>query len=335
MTRANTKPRLRRPPKADASIYAALSQRFRARELYAYSYDHERGHWSTWETETDWLATERNGTVRVPAEGHGPTDWQRSDLLAWLEIETTKPKMTRTRQVTRPDGGGGSDLVAALEATYGAIRANHDELPDVVIITGSGMDSYGLKWGHFGPDRWKEALTDGRRPEMFIGGERLACGAELTLQTMLHECAHALACVRGVADTSRQHRYHNRRFVELANELGLDYPHGGPDATIGFSAVEITDEARKRYEGTLSRLSSAITLHLDDPRALLVGTTGGAGLGGHGGRVAGGKRTTGTGGTSLVRAVCACEPGRIIRVSATVLAGPAITCECCEKAFAA
>jgi hypothetical protein len=52
-------------------------------------------------------------------------------------------------------------------------------------------------------------------------------GATHTLTTILHEATHALAHARGVKDTSRQGKYHNRRFMELAGELDLEWP---PDA---------------------------------------------------------------------------------------------------------
>jgi hypothetical protein len=42
------------------------------------------------------------------------------------------------------------------------------------------------------------------------------------LATLLHEAAHGLAHVRKIPDTSRQGRYHNRRYQVLAEELGLD-----------------------------------------------------------------------------------------------------------------
>jgi hypothetical protein len=336
MTRTKGRSRITRPPKADAAIYAALSERFRLKKLYAYSY--ENGTWSTWETGHDFDATSRNGCYRcecAPDCGHGPTDWDRDELMAWLDIDQA-PKVTRKRQPKVPaDHQGGSEIVQALEAAYAKIREHHPELPAVVIITGSGLDSYGLRWGHFARDRWIDALANGRRPELFVGGERLACGAELTFQTMFHESAHALACVRGVQDCSRQNRYHNCRFLEIAREVGLDYPHGAPDPTIGYSAVELTDTARKHYRRTIDRLQRAVNLHLDNPLTGLGKGTAGT-LGGHGGRVKGGsKRTRGTGGASLVKAVCACEPARIIRVSRTVLDGPAIRCDACEQEFAA
>jgi len=334
MTRTNRRPGVMRPPKADAAIFEELSQRFCRGELYSYSY--ENGVWSTWETMHDSDATQRKGRYRcycVPRCSHGPTDWDRSDLIAWLDLDQPST-VTRTRQAKgTTEHKGGSDIIQALEGAYAKFRTNHPELPPVVIITGSGMDSYGLRWGHFARDRWIDALNEGRRPELFVGGERLACGAELTFQTMLHESVHALACVRGVQDCLRQNRYHNRRFLEIAREVGLDYPHGAPDPTIGYSAVELTDVTRKRYGPAMALLERAVRLHLDNPLATLgKGLTGT--LGGHGGRVkGGGSRARGTGGASLVKAVCGCA--RIVRVSRSTLDAGAITCGLCGEEFAA
>ena len=45
------------------------------------------------------------------------------------------------------------------------------------------------------------------------------------MEVMLHEAAHALAIRRGIKDTSAAgNRYHNKRFVALAAELGLRGP---------------------------------------------------------------------------------------------------------------
>jgi hypothetical protein len=333
MTSTHRRRRMVRSPKADEPIRAELSARFRRKELWSYCY--ENGVWSTWATRHDYAATQRNGRYRcecAPDCGYGPTDWDRAELLAWLGLEDRPARRARKpRQPKVPaEHEGGSEIVRALEAAYGKVRKLLLDLPAVVIITGSGQDSHGVRWGHFARDRWIDALNNGRRPELFVGGERLACGAELTLQTLLHECVHALACVRGVQDTSRQGRYHNGQFRTLAQEVGLTYPHASPDAALGYSAVELTDDARKRYGAALDDLERAVRLHLDNP---LAGTATTGGRGGHGAR--GGSAPRGTGGASLMRAVCACEPPRIIRVSRTVLDGAAICCEACTKAFAA
>lgn len=233
---------------------------------------------------------------------------------------------------------GGSHVVAALEGAYGDVRMVCPELPRAVtFVTGSGLTGHGLKWGHCAPDRWRDALAHNRRPEVFIGGERLATGAELTLQTLLHECAHLLAIVRGVRDTSRGVRYHNGRFVELAGELGLTYEHPHPDPGIGYSAVVLTDAARKLYGPTIARLADAITLSLDNPLDGLAGLLGGltspVGLpGGHGGKVRG-RAPTGPN-RNLMRFTCECEPPRILRMAPKVYELADVTCGECNERFA-
>jgi len=99
----------KRPPRADAAIAGALSERFRSEEIYAYSY--ERSTWTTWETRHDFDATERNGSYRcccAPMCPHGPRDWERADLVAWLGLDVPP-----VRKLTR------AQLVAALRAVDG------------------------------------------------------------------------------------------------------------------------------------------------------------------------------------------------------------------------
>ena len=53
-----------------------------------------------------------------------------------------------------------SGLIAALEQTWTDIRHRTPELPEVVVVTGTGLSSSALhidaKWGHFGADHWVE-----------------------------------------------------------------------------------------------------------------------------------------------------------------------------------
>jgi enoyl-CoA hydratase/carnithine racemase len=120
----------------------------------------------------------------------------------------------------------GSELVSALEDAWTAIRRDHPELPPAVLITGAGSlgTRSGLRLGHFAASRW-QAGADGALGEIFVGGEGLKRGARPVLATLLHEAAHVLAHKRGIKDTSRQGRYHNRRFKTLAEELGLHVDH--------------------------------------------------------------------------------------------------------------
>jgi hypothetical protein len=243
----------------------------------------------------------------------------------------------------------GSALVAALEATYAEVRKHTPDLPEIIFITGTGLGLFSAKWGHYRRDAWTDALakegkeggaTDaadalaaGRRPEIFIAGERLACGAEDTLETILHEAAHALAVVREVKDTSRDFRYHNKRFLGLAEELGLTYPHEKPHPVIGFSDTALTDETKKTYAKVIKRLDAAITVYLDTFKRLGIGQgdNGDGKTGGDGGIKVPPKGGRSKSSRNNVKATCGC--GRIIRASKKVLADGPITCGLCGEDF--
>lgn len=231
----------------------------------------------------------------------------------------------------------GSELVKALEVVWREIVKRHPELPDVVMITGSGLDMLGAKWAHFWRERWTDKSDKSTRPELFVAGERLACGAELTLQSLLHEAAHALAFVREIKDTSRQNRYHNREFVKCANELGLEYAHECPDSVIGFSAVTLTDEAKTAYASVIAKLDAAIKMHLPGFESYGISATGGDGThtmtGTNGTKLR--RRTTVTTGPSRnnIKYVCQCETPRIMRMAKSTFEAAPITCGACGKDF--
>lgn len=66
-------------------------------------------------------------------------------------------------------------------------------------------------------------------------GELLSAGGRALMEVTLHEAAHALATRRAIKDTSAAgNRYHNKRFVALAAELGLRGPDV-PDKITGWS----------------------------------------------------------------------------------------------------
>ncbi len=250
----------------------------------------------------------------------------------------------------------GSALIAALERTWATIRQRHPELPDVVVITGTGLRhatsaSVDAKWGHFGAERWVQGrpqpadaptteaghgakldLKPNRKPELFVAGECFAEGAEHTLTTMLHEATHALAHDRQVQDTSRQGKYHNRRFVQLAAELGLAWPADAKAHPVsGFSEVQMTEQARAVYADAIANLKAAITLHLDTFRRLRLGGAGQAGAepaGDDGAAEGTGEKTF-----NRTKLVCGCYPERSIRVSPKQAARGPILCGACGEEF--
>jgi hypothetical protein len=230
----------------------------------------------------------------------------------------------------------GSTMVAALESAYEAVRANVPDLPRVVFITGTGLMARGAKWGHYGADRWVEGRPDaeetsaqpGRIPEVFIAGERLACGAAETFQTLLHEAVHALARVRGINEVSRDFRYHNKRFVAMAEELGLEWPEGqAPHPAIGFSAVVLAEGTLERYADTVAALDEAIVAHLDTFKGW-VGTGNSTTAGGVAEPPA---KPAPKSKRNNDKATCGC--GRIIRASKKVLAEAPIICGSCGEEF--
>ena len=118
------------------------------------------------------------------------------------------------------DSQAASRILKVLEDIWLEIRRRHPEIPPVVIIIASGTDGKQARWGHHAPGRWHVAGET--RTEIMISGEGLRRPPRDVLGTLLHEAAHALAAARGIQDTSRQGRYHNIRFAQLARELGID-----------------------------------------------------------------------------------------------------------------
>jgi hypothetical protein len=104
-------------------------------------------------------------------------------------------------------------LVGALTAAWRAIQVRHAAVPDVVLTVGSG--TIGVKpgqgrFGHFAAARWQRG--DEALAELFVGGEGLNRGVGPVLATLIHEAAHGVAFARGVKDTSRGGKYHNKKF---------------------------------------------------------------------------------------------------------------------------
>jgi hypothetical protein len=215
--------------------------------------------------------------------------------------------LTPTRQLE--SGTVTGPLVVAIERTWAAIQERHPDVPDVVLTLGNGSARPGqLTLGHFHDGKWATGET--RMPELFVGGEGLARGPRAVLGTLLHEATHGVAATRSIKDTSRQGRYHNTRFRDLATELGIRVER---DPRIGWSITTVPDTTAQHYGDQIAALDTAIKAHrLAD--------------------VHGAGRTTSNNG--LV-AICECEPPRKIRLSRTAYDAGAITCGACEADFTA
>src|SRR3954468_7951300 len=149
------------------------------------------------------------------------------------------------------DGGNppatASALVSACEAAWSAIQAEPPELPDAVIVLGSGVERGRLvKLGHWWGGRW---IADGQaRGEVLLAGEALHLEPTQVFEILLHEAAHGINAARGVKDTSRGGRYHNQRYADTAREVLLRVR---PMSPYGMADTRLSDAALDRYEGTI------------------------------------------------------------------------------------
>jgi len=208
-----------------------------------------------------------------------------------------------SNHTTTPDGSA-SLLVAALEHTWQTIRTRHPDVPEAVLVVASGSEGKRLNLGHFAPHRWQVNGAD--RHEVLVGGEGLHRGPLEVLGTLLHEAAHGLAQARSVQDTSRQGRYHNRRYATLAGELGLEVASVKP---IGWSATTVPEPTAAAYMSQLEELQAALVLWRRQEH-----------------RIGSGTRSR-----NLLAAACAC--GRRIRVAKATLAEAPILCGACQQPF--
>jgi hypothetical protein len=220
-----------------------------------------------------------------------------------MTVQLTPTSQSQPATITGP-------LVAAIESTWAAIRHRHPDVPHVVLTLGGGTARPGqVTLGHFHDGKW--ATTDATRlPELFIGGEGLQRGPVPLLGTLLHEAAHGVASTRGIKDTSRQGRYHNTRYRDLANELRITVDR---DPSIGWSITTVPDATAADYAPQLATLAAALGAYrLADHH-----------LSGRGGSNNG------------IVAECACEPARKIRLSRSSFEQGPIECGVCSAGFTA
>lgn len=202
--------------------------------------------------------------------------------------------------------GVASPVIRALEICLAALQSRHADVPEaVIVIGGQQRRRSGVLYGRYAPRCWQR--DDERLPEILVTGEGMKRGASAVMATLVHEAAHAVAGVRGVSDTSRRGRYHNRRFLLIGEELGLDVSY---DETIGWSPSRLSEASEQEYAPELELLSRELTIYR--PMKLRVVPPA----------------------PPRSKPVCECGCGRRIRIAARVLERGVIRCGLCEGAFA-
>ncbi len=220
-----------------------------------------------------------------------------------------------------------SQLVAAGEEAWRSIQDRHDDVPDVVLVLGTGVERGRLvKLGHWWDGRW---TADGQvRGEVLLAGEALHLPPAQVFEVLLHEAAHGLNAVRGVQDTSRGGRYHNGRFKAAAEELGLVVSQMPP---YGWAQTELGPEALMSYGSDIAAIGEAMRIaRRIGGNVRLDGAEETAGVGGiaeDGAAAADGER-----GPTSGPAMCGC--GRRMRMAPSVLAQGPVLCGLCGQEFA-
>jgi hypothetical protein len=210
--------------------------------------------------------------------------------------------------------------LAALDTAWSAIRDRHPDVPPAVVTLGTSWDRSGrppatpTDRGHLVSltgARWT-GEGDAALPELVVTAAALESNAETLLAALLHTAAHAIGDARGVNTTSRQDRYHNAKYADLARMVGLavdQHPTAGwsettlaPDTAVHY-ATELRQlrELREQLGGRREESRSANTR----------------------------RRST----WAPVPALCGCTPARRIRVSPTVFELGGIRCDVCGQTF--
>lgn len=151
-----------------------------------------------------------------------------------------------------------TQIIQTLNAAWRDIQRRNPDVPDVMIVTGRRRHkSESNIRGQHCRDTWHVDGCDDRQAEVWISGERLAEGGREVMQTLIHEAAHALARTRDLTDTSNKNRYHNKIFVGIAEELGLEGPEASAGPAIGYSNCTIPDVTARMYASTIESLDEA------------------------------------------------------------------------------
>lgn len=149
-------------------------------------------------------------------------------------------------------------IVTVLNRAWTAVQRNHPEVPAVMIVTGRrrSRQEHTTRGQHCA-ETWHVHGLEGRHAEVWVAGERLAEGGSAVMQTLIHEAAHALARARDIKDTSNKGRYHNKEFVKLAEEMGLEGPAASGGKSLGYSDCTITSATTELYGAEIKELDDA------------------------------------------------------------------------------
>lgn len=145
------------------------------------------------------------------------------------------------------------DLILACESAWAKIQQLNPEVPDAVIVVGTGGRRSQTLYGHFLSNGWE---SEGKPiHEVLIVAEQLKRTPEEIFTTLLHESAHALANAREIKDCSG--KWHNKKFISVAEELGLEGPESS-SPQIGWSACTLPERTAEKYADVIEEMAGAL-----------------------------------------------------------------------------
>lgn len=199
-------------------------------------------------------------------------------------------------------------IIGVLEATWSAIRRHNPDVGDAVLCVYRWQRKGDQSRGSYTRKSWNVQDSDEKVDQVHIDSAILGEGAGSVLRTVLHEACHSLARSRGISEVSRQGRYHNRRFAQLAEEVGL-LCEKLDGSKAGYVTPGITEEARATYGVQLELLADVLVLYQDWNT----------------------NKPKQTKQSSNVKATCPC--GRIVRMSKQVMSQGPVVCGVCGEGF--
>jgi hypothetical protein len=140
-----------------------------------------------------------------------------------------------------------AELHAATDVVKSAM--NHDDLPALQAALRASATTILQSAQQISSD------TKASLGEVLITQEGLTDQAAQVLATLLHEAAHSVAWQRSIKDTSRQGRYHNRRFQTVAEEVGLQVQR---DSASGWTRTSLRTSTIAAYSGVLRELELCV-----------------------------------------------------------------------------
>ena len=113
-----------------------------------------------------------------------------------------------------------SRITNQLEKMFNTINTDFFEgkLPQTIITVQSSKASY----GHSTTSKvWKSRSDKESKYEINISAEYISMPIECTIDTMIHEMIHLYCRENNIQECSRNGKYHNKKFKELAEKCGL------------------------------------------------------------------------------------------------------------------